>query len=137
MSTHDIVAADGTKTTAPDDTAATVLAHAVANPNTTNMAETSYAAANITLPGNGADPGIPVDLDQIQPADIVRFADHDCLVWGDGKVLNPDNSLQPIGDAINAGAFKGIFHVPRTPTLTNPDTPENNPPPTEPTTETG
>lgn len=118
---REVVAHDGTKTTAPDVTATTVLHHAVNDPNSANMAEAAYAAANITLPGNGADPGKDIDISDIQPGDIVRFTDHDALVFGDGKVLNPDGSLQPIGDAVNAGFFKGIFRVERPTTSTNPE----------------
>ncbi|MBU8814061.1 hypothetical protein KL953_34945 [Mycolicibacterium goodii] len=106
---REVVAADGEKTTAPDDVAAAVLKHAVANPNSPNMVDAAYAAANITLPGNGADPGKVVGIGEVEPADIVRLADHDAFVWGNGKVLNPDGTTQPIDEAINASTLKGIF----------------------------
>jgi hypothetical protein len=132
---REVVAHDGTKTTAPDTTAATVLRHAVDNPNSANMTEAAYAAANITLPGNGADPGKDIDISDIQPGDIVRFADHDALVFGDGKVLSPDGGLQSIGDAINAGFFKGIFRVERATTTSTSN--ENNTPTTQPNVDNG
>ncbi|SHU29900.1 Uncharacterised protein [Mycobacteroides abscessus subsp. abscessus] len=114
VNSREIVAADGKeKVTAPDDVSAAVLKHALANPNTPNMAEAAYAAAGVTLPGNGADPGKVVGVGEIQTGDIVRLADRDALVFGNGKVLNPDGTLQPIDQAINASTLKGIFHVDR------------------------
>lgn len=111
---REVVTGDGKdKTTAPDDVSAAVLRHALANPNTPNMAEAAYAAAGITLPGNGADPGKVVGIGEIVPGDIVRLADRDTLVWGNGKVLNPDGTTQPIDQAINSSTLKGIFHVAR------------------------
>ncbi|WP_134080935.1 hypothetical protein [Mycobacteroides salmoniphilum] len=114
VNSHDLVAPDGTtKTTAPDDVSATVLKHAASHPNTPNWVEASYKAAGIDLPGNGADPGKSIDINNIQPGDIVRFSDHDVLVWGNGKVMNHDGTTQDIGPAIDAGTLKGIYRPER------------------------
>lgn len=108
--TRELVAHDGTKVTAHDDLTSAVLKHAMANPNSPNWAESSWqAATGQSLPGNGADPGKSVDINEIETGDIVRFDDHDELVFGDGKVMKADGTLQPIGEAIAAGNFKGIF----------------------------
>ncbi|SKZ02738.1 Uncharacterised protein [Mycobacteroides abscessus subsp. bolletii] len=110
---RDLVAADGTKTTAPDATAYKALAHAASHPSTPNWVEASYKAAGIDLPGNDAEPGKSVDINDIKPGDIVRFSDHDALVWGNGKIMNADGSLQDIGPAIEAGSLKGIYRPER------------------------
>lgn len=138
---REVVTGDGKeKTTAPDDVSAAVLRHALANPNTPNMAEAAYAAAGITLPGNGADPGKVVGIGEIVPGDIVRLADHDAIVWGNGKVLNPDGTTQPIDQAINASTLKGIFHVARSLSAGSPSsgtaTSVSNPKPETPTAAT-
>ncbi|OHV00145.1 hypothetical protein [Mycobacterium talmoniae] len=114
--TREITAPDGTKTTAPDDVAYAALNHYIDNPNTPNAAEAAYQAANNPIPGNGADPGKVIDINDIEPADIVRFTDHDSMVFGNGKIINPDGGLQPIGDAMKAATFTGIFRPQRTST---------------------
>lgn len=106
-----VVAADGTKTTAPNATIATALRHGLAHPSATNQAAEAYQSAGVQLPADGADPGTPVPSGSVQPGDIASWDDppHSLLVFGDGKLIDSSGKLEDLKAALASGVFNGFF----------------------------
>lgn len=111
----EVVSPDGEKTTAPDETAAAALRHAMQNPGAANQAASSYAAAGINLPADGADPGELVSSSDIKPGDIARWDDppRDLLVWGNGKVIDSSGKLADLNSMLSSGVFNAFFRPTR------------------------
>lgn len=112
----DVTGPDGEKTTAPDETAATALRHALDHPGEANQAASAYLAAGINLPADGADPGQLVSSTDIQPGDIARWDEppRDLMVFGNGKVIDSSGKLADLSTLLTSGVFNGFFRPSRT-----------------------